>query len=230
MRDLNRQRQTAIELVARHFSATWKRGSDSPDAWLIVAGKRVAVDIATIKPSGIHARDARPGLRFDKVATRVIERLQAALAETVPDGMTVAVTITAPIRLASRTAASLEETIQMFLAQRSTRPVEKKTIHGNRVHIQLLKGKIRGSPSVIGFVHNPDSDPLRLMSIAGQLLEEISRRQAGRAEPRSDRWLVVIAAGGFPYLPAYRSIYSQLRIATGFKKIVTVFDDGQLAS
>jgi hypothetical protein len=106
MRDLKKQERTAIEAVARRFSATW----DPLDSYIMVAGKRVAVDITTLKRRGTgQGNAAKPRLRFDKVATRLIERLQAALGETVPDGMTVLLTITAPIRLPSRTAASLED-------------------------------------------------------------------------------------------------------------------------
>ena len=44
MRDLKKQERTAIEAVARRFSATWEKGSDPPNAYIMVAGKRVAVD------------------------------------------------------------------------------------------------------------------------------------------------------------------------------------------
>ncbi len=44
MRDLKKQERTAIEAVARRFSATSEKSSDSPDAYIRVAGKRVAVD------------------------------------------------------------------------------------------------------------------------------------------------------------------------------------------
>src|ERR1035438_9676878 len=103
MRDLRKQERTAIEAVARRFWATWGKGSDPPDAYLMVAGKQVAVDITTLKPRGTgQGNAAAPRLRFDKVATRLMERLQATLGETVPDGMTVSLTITAPIRLPSK--------------------------------------------------------------------------------------------------------------------------------
>ena len=98
MRDLKKQERTAIEAVARRFSATWEKGSDPPDAYMMVAGERVAVDMTTLKRRGTgQGNAAKPRLRFDKVATRLIERLQATLGETVPDGMTVLLTITAPI-------------------------------------------------------------------------------------------------------------------------------------
>ncbi len=226
MRDLTKQERAAIEAVARRFSATWEQGSDPPDAYIRVAGNRVAVDIKTLKRRGNRAK---PRLRFDKVATRLIERLQATLGEIVPDGMTVLLTITAPIRLPSKTAASLEDKIPTLLERGSPQRDEKHTIHGNRVRIRLSRDESERAPKMIGFVHNSDSDPLLLLNMTGELLELISA-EGGRRAPQlaGDRWLVVISAAGLSCLEAYRYIYSQLRPATDFKKTLLVFGDGHV--
>jgi hypothetical protein len=227
---LNKRERAAIEAVARRFSATWEEGSDPPDASILVAGKQVAVDITTFTRRGTGQGNAdKPRLRFDKVATRLIERLQATLGETVPDGMTVVLTITAPIRLPSKTAAALEEKIQTLLRRRSPGRDEKGTIHGNRVRMRLLSGESERAPRLIGFVHNSDSDPRLLLDMTHELLEVV-RREAGRRAARltGDRWLVVISAGGSSLLETYRYIYAQLRVATAFKKILMVFGDGHV--
>jgi hypothetical protein len=230
MSDMKKHERTAIESVARRFAATWQLGSDPPDACLTVAGKRVAVDITTLKRRGAgsgHA--AKPRLRFDKVATRVIEQLQAALGATVPDGITVALTITAPIRLPAKTAAALEDKIQTLLGQASLGRDRKDTIHGNRVRIRFLKNESGPAPKMIGFVHNSDSDPVLLLNMTGELLGLISGN-AGRRPARlaGDRWLVATGAGEISHLETYRYISSQLRMPAGFKKILLVFRDGSV--
>jgi hypothetical protein len=230
MRDLKKQEQTAIEAVARWFAATWEKGCDPPDAYLMAAGNRVAVDIATLERRGTGQDNAvKPRLRFDKVATRLIERLQATLSETVPDGMTVLLTITAPIRLPSKTAASLEAKIQTLLGRGSPGRDEKDTIHGNSVRIRLLRDESERAPKMIGFVHNSDTDPLLLLNMTRELLELVGA-EAGRRAPglAGDRWLVVITARGISCLEAYRYIYSKLHMTTDFKKILMVFDDGRV--
>jgi hypothetical protein len=230
MRDLKKQERSAIEAVARRFSATWEKGSDPPDAYIVLAGKRVAVDIITLKPRGTRKGNAaKPRLRFDKVATKLIERLHATLGEIVPGGMTVLLTITAPIHLPSKTARSLEDKIQTLLGRGSPDRDEKDTINGNRVQIRLLRDKSERAPKMIGFVHNSDSDPLLLLNMTRELLELISA-EAGRrpSRPAGYRWLVVISAGGISCLAAYRYIYSQLGMANDFKRILMVFGDGRV--
>jgi len=225
---LKKQEQTAIEAVARRFSATWDKGGHPPDAYIMVAGKRVAVDIATLKRRGTgRGNTVELHLRFDKVATRLIERLQANLGVTVPDGMTVLLTITAPIRLPSKTAAALEDKIKTLLGRKSPGSDKKDTIHGNRVRIRFLRDESGRAPKMIGFVHNSDSDPLLLFAMTRELLELVSA-EAGRRTPRlaADRWLAVISARGTSCLEAYRHIYSQLRMATDVKEVLMVFGDG----
>jgi hypothetical protein len=230
MRNLKKQERTAIEAVARRFSATREKGGDPSDVSIMVAGKRVAVHIAALELRGMgQGKDAKLRLRFDKVAIRLIECLQTTLDETVPDGMTVLLTITAPIRLPSKTAASLEDKIRTVLKRRSPGRDEKATIHGNRIRIRLLKDKSERAPKMIGFVHNSDSDPVLLLNMTRESLEVISAEAGDRAPRRAgDRWLVVISAVGSSCLEAYRYIYSQLRMPTGFKKILMVFGDGRI--
>jgi hypothetical protein len=170
-----------------------------------------------------------------------LERLQATRGKVVPDGMTVLLTITAPIRLPSKTAASLEDKMQTLLGRGlpgrdklgrdEAGRDEKDTIHGNRIRIRLLRDESGRAPKLIGFVHNSDSDPLLLLNMTRELLESISA-EAGRRATRlgGDRWLVVISAGGFSCLEAYRYIYAQLRMAIDFKKILIVFADGRVGT
>jgi hypothetical protein len=230
MSDVNKQWRTAIEAVARRFSARLEKGSDPSNAYIMVARKRIAVAIITLKWRGSgQGNAARPRLRFDKVATRVIERLQAVLGGTVPDGTTVLLTITAPIRLPGKTAAALEDKIQTLLGRGSPSRDEKDTIHGNRVQIRLWRDESGRAPKMIGFVHNSDSDPLLLLNMTREVLELISAEAGRRAtRPAGDRWLVVISAEGISCVEAYRYIYSHLRMATDFKKILMVFGDGSV--
>jgi hypothetical protein len=232
MRDLKKQERAAMQAVARRFSAAWERGNDSCDAYVTIAKKRVAVDIRTLKQHGAGQGDGdRPRLRFDKVVTRLMERLRATLSKIVPDAMTVVVTITAPIRLASKTAAALEEKIQTLVGRRSEGRDEKDMIHGNRVRIRLLRNGLDQAPKMIGFVHNSDTDPPLLLNMTRELVELLSE-EAGKRAPKhaEDRWLVVISARGSSGLEPYRCIYSQLGMATKFQKILMMFGDGGLES
>jgi hypothetical protein len=230
MRELKKLERSAIEAVARRFKATCEEGGDSAGAWLVVAGKRVAIHIAAMKRrSAGRGDEAKPHLRFDKVAARLIERLREACSQSVPDGATVLLTVTAPIRLAAKTAAGLEDKVHALLAGGSIGGDAKDTIHGNRVQIRVLRGQFDQAPKMIGLVHNPDTDPLLLLDIGSELLEAMKDVGLGpMAEPTGERWLAVVSARGIACLETFRCIYSQLHIASSFKRALIVFSDGRV--
>jgi hypothetical protein len=232
MSELREQERAAIEAVAKHFSATWQEGDgDWPGAYVTIAEKRIAVDATTITQTTTGRGGlTKPRLRFDLVALRLVGGLQAALSELVPDGEAVVLTVTAPIRLPSKTAATLENRIRDCLARRSA-PVEvTDTIHRNQIRVRLVKGSSRRMSKVIGFVHNPDSDPDVLLRLTQLLLQHIGAA-ADRRPPEKftgDRWLVVANNDRLSPIETYRQVYSQLSLSTDFKKILMVLAGGQV--
>jgi hypothetical protein len=229
---LSKQQQAAIEVVARHFAATWEQGDgDSPDAYVTIAGKRIAVEVTVIKQR-IAERDdlTKPRLRFDRVALGLVGGLQAALSESVPDGEAVVLTITAPIRLPSKTAAVLESKIRDCLARRAAPVDVDDLIYGNQIRVRLVQNVSRRMSKVIGFVHNPDSDPDVLLDLTQSLLQHIGAAADKRPPEKftGDRWLIVANMDGFSYIETYRHVYSQLSISTDFKKILMVLAGGRV--
>jgi hypothetical protein len=167
-------------------------------------------------------------LRFDKVATRLIESLRATLSEAVADGTTVLLTVTAPIRLPSRTAALLEDKVRGLLARGSVVRSATPVLHGNRVTIQSMRCEEGQAPRVIVFVHNDDSDPPILARMTKELLEVNSAAAARRALRGGGRWLVLTSARGASSLQAYGYIWSQLRAVSGVERVLMVFGDGRV--
>jgi len=203
MSGVGKRERAALEAVARHFSATWEKGEAPPDAYLTIAGKRIAVEVTTTKLR-IAERGGltKPRLPFDRVALGFVRRLQAAL----------------------------EDNIRTYLARQSAQGEAKHTIHGNQIRVRLVKGGSRRTTKVIGFVHNPDSDPDVLFDITLSLIERIGAKARTGAPARSadDRWLVLAGDDRFSYIEPYRHVYSQLSIPTGFKKILVVLADGRI--
>ena len=226
-----------LETVARRYSATleWGEG-DAPGPYLTIAGKRIAVEVAAIKRGiGKGGEITKPRLRFDRVALRLVKELQAALSGIVPDGEAVVVTITAPIRLPAKTAAALAGKVRDRLAhrsawQRSAWMKFEDTIHGNRIRVRRVTGVSVQTSRVIGFVHNPDSDPDVLLGLTQSLLQHVGAA-ADRHRPKDfagDRWLVVAHEDGFAHVQTYRQVYAQLGISTDFKRSLLVRAGGRV--
>ncbi|MDQ2859314.1 MAG: hypothetical protein M3T55_01005 [Pseudomonadota bacterium] len=232
MSQLSKEERAAIEAVAKRFFATWEKGNgDSPDAYLTIAGERIAVEVTAIG-EGTAARGAltKPRLRLDRVAVGLVGRLQAALSASVPDGEAVILTVTAPIRLPSKTAGELQGKIGDWLARRSAPAEIKETIGGNRIRVCFVKGVSRRMPKVIGLVHNPDSDPDVLLGLTQSLLLHIGAAADRRPPDKftGDRWLVVADEDGLSHIETYRRVCSQLCVSTDFKRILIAPAGGQI--
>ena len=192
--------------------------------------KRIAVEVVALKRFRDEPTSSgKPRLRFDKVVIRLMQRLEAALDEIVPGGKTVFLTVTAPIRLASKTADALENRIRILLTLRRRRS-EQDEIHGNRVRIEILKDGSGRAPKLLGLVHNADTDPSLLLNMTQELLQlKVGAKPNARRSP-GDRWLVLISARGMECLEPYRYLYSQMRMPAGFQKVLIVFNDGRVGT
>ena len=228
---MRKRERAAIEAIASHFSATWDKGEEPPDGYLMVGEHRIAVDIASVG-SRIAKRDpcARPRLRFDRVALRFVASLRSALHAAVPDGTTVVLTVTAPIRLPAKTAAALVEEIRGSLAHRSLQSEFSHAIHGNQIRFRLLHDGWREASKLIGFVHNPDSDADALLALTEALIERIAAKVRERAPMGfvGDRWLAIVGEGEPSHIETYRQVCAPMSFPTEFKKVVMVLPDGRV--
>jgi hypothetical protein len=125
-------------------------------------------DIAEAVLAGSGLSPAKLGLRFDRVVLRVLGDLRTFAQGAAPDGVTVLVTITAPIRVPARTAEAVRKRIGALLANPAAS--EAAAVHGNQVRIRVVKHGPGGHPKLIGFVHNPGSDPSQLLALAERWL------------------------------------------------------------
>jgi hypothetical protein len=230
MSELKKRERIAVEGLANRFSARSHSGDDRLDEHINVGAKQISVTLRTLGLSGRRRSGGdKPHLRFDRVVVEVMKRLRAALGRIVPGGTTVVVTLTAPIRLPSKTATAIEERVRRVVDRRPTDRDTQVAIHGNGVRIRVLRDGLKRAPKMIGFVHNFDTDPVRLMNMTRELVQLISGEAARRAgNAKGDRWLAVKCAEGSSSLEAFRYIYSQLGFATDFRKVLIVFRDGRV--
>jgi hypothetical protein len=190
-----------------------------------IAGKPIGLKVLAFAPRLARYRGAvKPRLRLDRVAVGVVARLRAALGRAVPDNRTIVVTLTAPIRRAAKTAAAMEEQIRLRLRRRSMgRSADR--IHGNKIQIWILKGGTALTSKLVGFVHNPDSDPAILIGLTRALLAA-SRPERRAARGARQRWLVIENQAGFLPIESYRNVCGQLRLGVLFEQILVTLPGG----
>jgi hypothetical protein len=128
----------------------------------MTAKSRIVKTTTIEREIGEKARAAKLKLRFDKVVRRLTGDLKATLAGVLPEGQSVVITVTAPIRHPAKTAETLESIVRDGLAHGEL----CKTIHGNKVWVRPITHVATSMPKVLAFVHNTESDARLILDIA----------------------------------------------------------------
>ena len=107
------------------------------------------------------------GLRFDRVALRVLDRLRVFAEAEAPEGVTVILTLTAPIRAPGEVVAALEREIAALFKKTGRVEIEETAVlGGNRAKLRLIEHAPSHSPRLLGFVHNPYVDGTQVLDLA----------------------------------------------------------------
>lgn len=226
MRRWAKQERTAVEAVARHVHGTWEDGEGAAAGFLTASGDRIAVSVATVK-SRIGDRSS-PRLRFDRVVLSLAARLKAALHDVVPDGSTVLITVTAPIRQPAATAEALEVGARVLIGRRSLRRDAAATIHGNETRIRVVKGALAGPARVAAFVHNPDDGAADTVLETAQALVEGLAAGGAADDATGKRWLVLATEDAPRHAKLYRQILTELTLGDGLEKTVIAMAGGRI--
>ncbi len=221
--------EVAIAAVAKHFRAACGPGTNSQKVYLTVGGKRVALEVVAVASRASRAKGAvPPRLRFDRVVLELFARLRRSLIESVPEAVTVLVTVTAPIRLSTKTAAVLIQRIRVLLAKQPARAQFSDIIHDNQVQVRIRRGAIVAG-KVAAFVHNRDSDPSILFDLSETLLRSAASIGRTRTKAADERWLVVVHEEAALWDKTYQHVCAQLFAQTVFQRILIVGPRGQVA-
>ena len=175
--------------------------------YLKIAGRRISMSVLALEGR------QEPRLRFDRVASALIRRLQDSLATALPEGKVVVVTVTAPIRQSSKTAAALEVAIRALLGTRRNR--WRAQIEGNGIEVRVMKGGGRGTSRLIGFVHNPQPDASLLFDVTQALLRCMGARAVG-----AERWLIISNQDGRAPFQTIRQVCVALCASRVFQRIL----------
>jgi hypothetical protein len=112
----------------------------------------------------------KPRLRFDRVALRVVAELKKALHDAVPQRKTLLVTISAPIRVPSKTVLAIVVELRARLKPSSKTLDLRKEIYENQIRVRLVVSNANRQTKVLGFVLNAGPEPDALLELAESLL------------------------------------------------------------
>ena len=114
------------------------------------------------------------GLRHDRVAVNLLEELERSASVSVPRGLCVIVSVTAPLRRAAKLSMAIEARIlELSESGQVGRAVTLK--HGaNLVRLKFVKAR---TPRFVGFVHNQATPAPEFIDLIAEWLQKPSSRR-----------------------------------------------------
>lgn len=148
-------KQVDFEVKKKRFK---QLAATLPNFYMDNKDKEIAEKIA--KKSGITI--SKLGLRFDKVAVRLLNNIRNAINKDIPDGKIVLLAITAPIKLPQKTELEIYEQISDLIITNKQQTSRKFTVFQNKIHIRTIDVSITQAERFVGFVHNTEVDSMQL--------------------------------------------------------------------
>ncbi|HWE46744.1 MAG TPA: hypothetical protein VG407_12025 [Caulobacteraceae bacterium] len=168
----------------------------------------------TLKALGAATTDApRLHLRFDRVVVELTGRLKAALEDVVPDGRSLIVTCTAPIRQSGKTAVETVEIARALIARSHGAAETGAEVQGNAVRLRLVKTGASGAAKIIAFVHNCETPAELVLDMTQALIEALDEGAARRS-----RRLVVDNPNGPRHARSWREVYAAIDPAVAWSE------------
>jgi hypothetical protein len=135
---LRKDEEFVIKAVAEAFAGTWEPGEDPPDAYLTIGSESIVVEITTLTQHIADSQGTRPRLSDDIPTAKLAINLNDELQSLIPDGYTIELILSSPIREPRKTKAALAEIIRSHLSDlNSPIPDRKLNVEGNSVTIYL---------------------------------------------------------------------------------------------
>lgn len=110
-------------------------------------------------------RVSQLGLRFDRVALRVLDQLKGYADACAPEGVVLILTLTAPIRMPKQVVGALQRELST-LVEDGGRTERSMALAGGQGRLRLVEGVPQDAPKLLGFVHNPEVDPAQIADLA----------------------------------------------------------------
>jgi hypothetical protein len=191
---LRENEEYAIFRVAEEFSARWRPGEDPPDAYLLLGGEEIAVEVSTLTQHVTDDSGTHPRISDDIPAVRLAKDLNDEFSEIIPFGHTIGLVLSSPILEVRKTKASLSKLLRAELANPASFAEDKIVkLNGNTITIfRNMHGEARYK-KISAAIMNRNSNP-DLLTNALYMISERIRTKAEKCAPfvgKHKLWLVL---------------------------------------
>ena len=186
--------QFVADAVARKFGGSWMPvEEDPPDIILAHDGRETAVEISTLAeqvPAGNNG--LQPRHTADHAGVALCNRLDASLAESIPEPMTVILVLEVPLSNFLKCEAALRKCIESGVQEIRDREEEVHILDNSvRIHYSLVPRQ--SDKKVVGIVTNKKAQPNIQRNVLVALKHRLNEKaKSCQGLPHEDLWLALL--------------------------------------
>jgi hypothetical protein len=218
-----------LKSVASFYGGEWSPGEDPPDAYLMVIGRKIAVEVSILTQVITDDRGTRPRLSDDMPAIRLANELDLELRRLMPAGKLVTLVLSTPIIEHRKTKAALATVIRSLLnAGVAKRNV---TIRGNQVEISVNDWDALEGKKIVAAVKPRSSSP-DILKNATNILEDrirIKAQKCAALKLPEPIWLALLNDYFLAEPETYVHALKSIAVAHPFEKVLLVSGGGAVA-
>jgi len=222
--------QFVAEAVARKFGGSWVPVEDDPpDIILSHDGQETAVEISTLAEQ-VPARNngLQPRHTADSAGVALCDRLNASLAERIPEPMTVILILEVPLAKFSKCEAALRKRIELGVQEHRDRE-ERVDILGNTVRIHYSLVPRQSGKKVVGIIVNTQAQP-DILSNVFVALEHLLKNKAESCKdlPHEHLWLALLHDYWLASPETVVEAMGNINVEHRFQKVLLVLGSGEV--
>jgi hypothetical protein len=208
-----------IDAVAAEFCGTWTCGEDPPDAYLMIGSREIAIEISTLTQ--------QPRTSDDMGVVRLVGELNRELGGLVPKGVTILLTLCAPLVGKQRkTKAALTSFLREKLADSQSFTDETRfDANGNVVSIRPIRERCEKIFGIILPQHSNTDIRFNAWQILENLITRKTKTCAGLVGEKA-LWLALLSDYPLASSQEYKDVLSRFSTKHPFEKIVVVTREG----
>jgi hypothetical protein len=211
------------------LSVSAAEGEDPPDLYLTIGASRVAVEVTrlsqfTLEPDGTLGNRATQ----DSFGIRLIDDLNDKIGPSLPDGISLLVSLWVPISRVARFRKSLTCWVESVAAAPAGELRHEREIEGSKVSISVIPERPSGK-KIVGIVANTNTSADIGLNARLVLEDRIYTKSEICSTLPKPIWLAVLNDYWLADADTYAAASRQIKLAHCFERIFLVSIEGSVS-
>jgi hypothetical protein len=216
------EEEYALDALVSKFGGEYSKGDEPPDAYLVIDGKKIAVEVSMLVERVNENGVIRSRLSDDAPVSRISDELEKKIGNKVPENKWIFLVLPSPIKGMSKFKKELTKIILELISE-NTKEKEVK-IFDNLVSIYLYENRLKADKKFVQAISTRYASS-NIHDNCQLLLQDrinVKNKKCKKGEDADEYWLALLNSYWQADFESYKRAYKSLEIEHNFNKICLI--------